>query len=763
VPRASHPPEKPIARAVAAAFGAATSVAPRQAALPPALLARRRERAEQRMVEALEARGTGVAPKDLAAQLRPLAKAWAERGFDDRFDDAARFEERCFEEGELARARATGDASAAVEAAYRRAIVEEYGRIEIRGLQMSERVYQDLETAYVPLWVLGDSRKAKVIETKKGWQVKLTSRLTLPELVSTHECAALVGAPGSGKSTVVAYLAVQAALGKLSGFRGAEDVVPFVVAVRSLRGSVLDEEAIAAGATGIGVDFVVHVLSAGRGLVLLDGLDEAQEGAPALLPSLQHFADAHPGNRILVTTRPAAALGDQRPRIPGFAVTTLAPMGRDDVYDFIGKWCEAAELSIQKDQVKAREDAQRAAEDLEARVQASRPVERLAQTPLMCSVLCIVHRFLGQRIPERRVALYEACTNVLLYEWDRAKFPAGAAVGKLDAQEKKVLLGGLARWMHEEKLAEVPHEDVVRVFAERLPWVRHEPEEATSIVGEIRDRSGILLERRPGFFAFSHLTFQEYLAATEIVRAGDILALVPRFNDRWWHEVVVLAAGHPNANAAGLILGLLRADPARDSFTATLLAAQCTDVTTHLASSVRERVQKRLATVVPPKSDEAVDRLVYAGEVAGPVLMGALRRADALGRAHTCIALGRLNYEPAANALASLMLDEELPSASVVAITYALDRTTITFDGSHVPVALFAALALFNMAVSFVEIRPIFEQAIRIASYSATSIFRMRIEDDLGPAARAYLKKIRPIVTDSTKNVGHVKLAARSD
>ena len=50
-----------------------------------------------------------------------------------------------------------------------------------------------------------------------------------------------------------------------------------------------------------------------------------------------------------------------------------------------------------------------------------------------------------------------------------------------------------------------------RGFEQALPDLGHKASNAKQLVEEIRDRSGMLVERRPGFFAFSHLVFQDYL------------------------------------------------------------------------------------------------------------------------------------------------------------------------------------------------------------------------------------------------------------
>jgi energy-coupling factor transporter ATP-binding protein EcfA2 len=496
---------QPLASLLDEAFRRAPGPSRRAGTVPISLLDKRKTHARLRLQDALEARGTEEVPKKLGDQLEELVRRWAEKDFEAGFPEVERFELQCFEEGELAKARRSGEREHMLRAAekrHRTALLAEYGELELRGLQMSARVYQSLNVVYVPLYLKDESRQAEVIQAAAGVEILGDSRLSVPEVLTRHERVVIVGAPGSGKTTLVAHLATEAAMERLHKSVGAKRRwVPFVVRVHSLgERQVIDEQTIADAIPRCDIDLVRDVLRDGRALVLVDGLDEATGGIANLLPSLQAFAAAYPASRIVATTRPSGPEA-AHVEVPGFASTTLLPMTRDEVYQFIDKWCLAAELSIQKDQARAEDEAHRAAEDLKSRVKTSRPVERLAQTPLMCSVLCIVHRFLGQRIPERRAALYEACTNVLLYEWDRTKFKDGSFIGKLDAHHKRFLLSGLAKWMHERHEAEVSASDVIEQFAGRLPEIDRSPDEAAAIVREIQYRSGILFERRPGFFA----------------------------------------------------------------------------------------------------------------------------------------------------------------------------------------------------------------------------------------------------------------------
>lgn len=666
---------------IEAIFVALPKASPAGVAVPEVVRKNRRERAKRRLRDALETRGPYPIPEALLDELWQLVERWAHKGFDDAFAEADGFEIRCAEERAVLDAAARGDEEerfAAAERAHLRAVEERYGRIEIRGLQLSARVWQDLEIAYVPLHVEDRSeampapKKAKKAAGKKlkggastadvEAMTSMLRALERPRVLATHALAKhsrllIVGDPGSGKSTLVASLATRAARGE-AGLDA--DRIPFVVPVRSLPEAAVTLETLA-DAGGAAPWFLEAALRRGRALLLIDGLDEARaELSGKVLPALTALLDAHPDNRVLVTSRPAGAPdtaeGGKEPGAQGFSVTRLVPMTREEVSTFIAQWCLAAELSLNKPRAQAEVDARAAADDLRERVRASRAIEKLAQTPLLCSVICVVHRFLGQRIPERRVALYEAITNVLLYEWDRAKFPESATLGKLDAHEKRALLARLALSMHEARVAELPAEEVVRQFAAHLPRLGRARGEAATIVSEIRDRNGVLVERSPGMFGFSHLTFQEYLAGMELVNAGAYDKLLRKYKDKWWHEVIVLAAGFPGAHAERLIRGLLAKDGDKVA-TGTMLAAHCAETAIEVRQSLRKQIEKRVETLAPPRDINDYGLLVELGDIAGPVLLRILEKAHPEDRGTILLLLGDIGYEPSIGAICRSLRD----------------------------------------------------------------------------------------------------------
>lgn len=112
--------------------------------------------------------------------------------------------------------------------------------------------------------------------------------------------------------------------------------------------------------------------------------------------------------------------------------------------------------------------------------------------------------------------------------------------------------------------------------------------------------SGVLVERSPGVFGFSHLSFQEYLTALDLVGARKYDFIVDQYKDKWWHEVIVLAAGFPGADAAGMVRALLSKD-GQEVAEGTMLAAQCVETAIELPRALREDIEARVAKLVPPR------------------------------------------------------------------------------------------------------------------------------------------------------------------
>jgi hypothetical protein len=178
------------------------------------------------------------------------------------------------------------------------------------------------------------------------------------------------------------------------------------------------------------------------------------------------------------------------------------------------------------------------------------------------------------------------------------------------------LLRGVASALHEKHEAELPESEVVQHFAAMLTQMGQPQEDALRIVHEIRDRSGLLVERRPGSFAFSHLTFQEYLTALDYAsRTQELLA---HADDPWWHEVIALAAGIPGCNSAEIIGCFLGKGKPEDIFIAT----KCLETAVSVPLKLRRKVESAVERVLLPRAmfSELMTRLPEIGSTVAPLL-----------------------------------------------------------------------------------------------------------------------------------------------
>ncbi len=624
------PPEDPaLIEALEGVVGPLFEALPREqtgSSVPTRVWAGRERRAREHLVDVLLLRGEPTVPETVKSRLADLVQRWYEAGFDGGFEEVDALE---LEFGAVD-----------PETQHRQRLRERYGYVELFGLQVQARVFMDLDVLYLPQRL----RTERMVEETLGDAV-LTRAVELPvdELLEQGPRACVRGGPGSGKTTLLRYLAT----------RPDERRLPFLVAARSLE-APLTVESIAA-ANGAAEDLLTEAIADGRAALLLDGVDEARE-PPRLMEELGALLAQFPDLPCVISSRPAGLRGLEVPE--SLEPMELTALTRPEVDEFIERWCRAAEIKTATGQAGATAErrGRKTADDLKARLRKSPAVADLAKSPLLASVLCVVHRFLGRRIPERRAALYEAATNVLLYEWDAAKFGEGARIGTLDAAQKKVLLGDLALRMLEAGEAEWPEDRVAECFSVRLEDVGGDPKDAGAILAEIRDRSGLLVEVAPTRFAFSHLTYQEYLAAHEIVRIGDPDRLLEHRDDPEWHETILLAAGLPNGPVVSIVETLLE----RGLTTDAMLAARAVHEAIAVPRSVRERVQRSVARLVPPTDPLRWSELAEIGQLAGPLLMPGLNSPVPLMRARSAAGVVACGYALGLREVVALLVDDSM-------------------------------------------------------------------------------------------------------
>ena len=515
------------------------------------------------------------------------------------------------------------------EERYARYVGETHGRLELFGLTLGGNSGRDwpLDTSYISLAVTGGGGGG--VPTLDGLPHQGLVTLRVEQALERSDRVLLRGPTGSGKSTVVQWLALNAAR---RGF-GPEladwnRCVPFVLRLRAFttaQALPLPEDFLRASGVPLSAPpgWAQSLLAEGRALVLVDGVDEVPGRLRGRTEAwLKSLVAAFPEARYVVTTRPSAVPEDWL-AAQGFATHSLLPMGRDGLRTFVARWHESARLECGEERERERVDAYETA--LLHAVKTRRDLGQLATNPLMCALLCALNRDRRTQLPRARKELYDAALEMLLVRRDVEREILGVEGVALNREEQIALLQRLAYWLIRNGQVEADRDEALEMITEWLTTMPHVGGEPESVFRHLLIRSGLLREPVPGAVDFVHRTFQDYLGAKAAVEERDLGVLVRNAHDEQWAAVVRMAVGHASVEERGRLLrGLLRrADRApRLRHRLVLLAAACLEHATELDPVVRSEVEGRAGELVPPQSKEEAEELAKVGALVLELLPG---------------------------------------------------------------------------------------------------------------------------------------------
>ena len=351
--------------------------------------------------------------------------------------------------------------------------------------------------------------------------------------VHAHQRLMVLGKPGAGKTTFLKYLAMQCVTG---GF--VADRVPFFVTLKDFaeaeKSPSLVEYLAGLLPKILTVELVEKLLVEGRAFVLLDGLDEVrEEDTQRVIWEMRSIADHNGMSQVVVTCRIAA----KEYAFERFTEVEVADFDWEQVRLFVEKW-----FRLKNDLAKAKRFIQRLEEN--------KPILELATSPLLLTLLCLVFSEEGD-FPSNRSDLYAEGVKVLLKKWDaKRNIQRKDHYKKLDVQRREDLLSYIALRTFQENeyfIKQRRLEGYIADFIGDLRDVDPEPDslriDSETVLKSIQAQHGLLVERARGIYSFSHLTFQEYFTAREIVLTNDIQQLVSQVSQPRWREVFFLTFG----------------------------------------------------------------------------------------------------------------------------------------------------------------------------------------------------------------------------
>ena len=355
--------------------------------------------------------------------------------------------------------------------------------------------------------------------------------------VKNHSKLIVLGKPGIGKTTFLKYLAIQCI-----EYDFLSNKVPIFITLKDFA-EFENYPSLALYINhllcpyGLVNNQIMQVLKHGRAMILLDGLDEVrEEDSYRILKQIRDLSNQFPTNQFIISCR----ISGREYTFKHFTEVEVTDFNEQQIISFVTKWFAAA------DPVKGGRFIQK--------LQENESIQELANNPLLLTLLCLVFEDSAD-FPTNRSELYKQGLDLLLKRWDKNKSIERSQVyKKLAIQQKEDLLSQIALTTFAESDYFFKKEKIEQHIFDYIRNLHISTSievlqlDSNAVLKSIEAQHGLLVERARGIYSFSHLTFQEYFTAREIVGSFHpqvletaLKQLAHRITERRWREVLLLS------------------------------------------------------------------------------------------------------------------------------------------------------------------------------------------------------------------------------
>jgi hypothetical protein len=436
--------------------------------------------------------------------------------------------------------------------------------LELRGFSpkiQGKEIQMRLEDVYIPLSLVNEEVDNNMVSERYtdtysdfNHSKKNNNKIDAEDVLSKYENCIILGDPGSGKSTILKHIILD-----IIKRRNKQHVLKTIIPIY-LR--VADYSDYYKSTKKNLYEFITdyydnqykHIYQLGfehsNILLLLDGLDEVTDASlrNKVVTQVNDLIARYPFNRYIVTSR---IVGYQESRFnkSTFKHYRIVKFNENDIEFFAKQWY----ISIAKNTDGNFEKAIEEANALFKSISRNSSVKRLATNPLLITIIALIH-YKGKKIPNKRVELYDVCTETFLENWVQLRIESDSQLK--NKGEVIEIFAPIAFEIHEKMSNGLIEEDILKdYFVKNFKIIHPEAgkveinKEFQEFIKFLREESGFFYDK--GFdengnklYGFMHLTFEEYLAAIELMNRWEEgnFALENYVFDSRWTEVIRLAA-----------------------------------------------------------------------------------------------------------------------------------------------------------------------------------------------------------------------------